>query len=60
MRHLDEAGETYTQHFKVAIKIAMIALLIGIVGTIHAFLPFLFEETGGKLLEKALDIKNNR
>jgi len=60
MKHLDEANETYVQHFKVAIKIALISLLIFIVGTIHAFLPFLFEETGGKLLQRALDIKNNR
>lgn len=60
MKHLDEANETYVQHFTVAIKIAAIALLIAIVGTIHAFLPFLFEKTGGKLLENALDIKNNR
>ena len=60
MKHLDEANETYIQHFNVAFKIAMIALLIAIVGTIHAFLPFLFENTGGKLLEKALDIKNKR
>jgi hypothetical protein len=60
MKHLDEANETYFQHFKVAFSIAMIALLISIVGIIHAFMPFLFEKTGSKLLEKALDIKNNR
>jgi len=60
MKHLDEVNETYCQHFRVAAKIALIALLASIVCFIHALCPCIFENTGGKLLEKALDIKENR
>lgn len=39
MKHLDEIGVTYWEHFKFAIRIGFIMILVGILTVIHAIFP---------------------
>lgn len=48
--HPHSIGETYFQHMKFACLFGMKMLLGGLACIIHAFLPFLFQKTGSKLL----------
>ena len=41
MKHLKEHNETYSSHFKFAIKIGLALLLRGVIFIIHAFVPFI-------------------
>ncbi len=41
--HLKSVNETYVQHFKVAIKIALLMILGGIQAIIHAVCPGVFK-----------------
>jgi len=49
VKHLKEVGSGYFKHFLYAMYFNMIALLIFITGTIHAFFPWWFAETPYKL-----------
>lgn len=43
---------SYLQHFRFAITLAGLLLLTVIVLAVHAILPFVFETTGSKLLNR--------
>ena len=45
-RHLDEAGESYTEHFAVASGFGLRMILGGLGCLVHAVFPFLCERTG--------------
>ena len=51
--HLRENNITYYCHMKRAIKISLLMATGSIACFIHAILPFLFETTGTRMLEKA-------
>ena len=42
LNHLEEAGETYFQHFSRAIILSFNLLVISIVCLVHSLLPFIF------------------
>ena len=42
LSHLEEAGETYFQHFSRAIILSLNLLVMSIVCLVHSLLPFIF------------------
>ena len=42
LSHLEEAGETYFQHFSRAIILSLNLLIMSIVCLVHTLLPFIF------------------
>ncbi len=42
LNHLEEAGETYFQHFSRAIILSLNLLVMSIVCLVHSLLPFIF------------------
>ena len=42
LNHLQEAGETYFQHFSRAIILSLNLLVMSIVCLVHSLLPFIF------------------
>ena len=42
LNHLEEAGETYFQHFSRAIILSLNLLIMSIVCLVHSLLPFIF------------------
>ena len=60
-QHLTSVNESYFQHFKHAMRFALTLALAGLVCLIHAILPFLFEKTGSKLINRLhSDMVKNR
>lgn len=51
-KHPHSIGESYFQHLKFATQFGLSMLIGGIACLIHAFLPFLFKNTGSDLLLK--------
>ncbi|HWH23093.1 MAG TPA: DUF6356 family protein [Allosphingosinicella sp.] len=50
--HPREVGESYTQHLVTAAGFAATMLIGGLGVMIHAILPFLFENTGSRTMDK--------
>lgn len=50
-RHLDEAGETYTEHFAVAAGFGVKMIFGGLGCLVHAVFPFLCERTGSETVK---------
>ena len=44
-QHLEDQNESYRQHFLIASKCGIKLILLGVVGVIHAFLPWVFQQT---------------
>ena len=42
LSHLEEAGETYFQHFSRAILLSFNLLIMSVVCLVHSLLPFIF------------------
>ena len=55
IEHLQKTKSSYFRHFKYAMYFNMIALLVFITGTIHAFLPMLFPYLPYELAKKITD-----
>ena len=51
-KHLRKAKSNYFKHLYYAMYFNVLALLVFITGTIHAFLPFMFAFTPYKLAKK--------
>lgn len=51
-RHLRCVDESYFQHCAHALRFAVTLLLAAFCCLIHALLPFLFEKTGSRLVER--------
>ena len=54
-KHLRKAKSNYFKHLYYAMYFNVLALLVFITGTIHAFLPFMFAFTPYKLAKKITD-----
>jgi len=50
--HLKSVNETYAQHFKVAIKIALLMILGGFQVIIHAVCPGVFKTSASDKIKK--------
>ena len=49
-KHLDEVGETYSEHMIHAGSYGLTLLVAGVACLVHAVLPFLFETTGSRAI----------
>jgi hypothetical protein len=49
--HPRAAGQTYAQHWRFAMGVAVEALGAAAAAAVHACLPFLFETTASRLLD---------
>ena len=47
--HPASVGETYGQHFRFALRFGTRMLLGGVAAIVHAFFPFLFVTTAGRM-----------
>jgi hypothetical protein len=51
-RHLEEAGESYGEHFAVASSFGLKMIGGGLACLVHAALPFLFARTGSDTVRR--------
>ncbi|KQU51270.1 hypothetical protein ASG72_16050 [Bosea sp. Leaf344] len=51
-RHPASVGESYTEHFGVAIRYSGRMFAAGFCALVHAFLPFLFEKTASGIVRR--------
>ena len=58
-KHLNKVGHGYFVHLRYAMYFNIIALLVFITGTIHAFIPWVFAYTPYKLAKKTIYTKRN-
>lgn len=56
LKHLKKVELGYFRHFGIAMYLNSIVLLAGLLGTIHAFFPWIFAETPARLVKKAHNI----
>lgn len=48
--HLQQAGETYWQHFRFATTFGLLAMAAGIAALLHAFIPALCMSTASRII----------
>jgi len=53
MKHLEDIGETYWQHFAFAIRFGFVLLLTGILVMVHAIFPNVFKNVGNSVVKHA-------
>ncbi len=58
--HLKSANETYSQHFKVAIKIALLMISGGSQAIIHAVWPGVFKTSASDKIKRLHKIISDR
>ena len=58
--HLNEANETYFQHFKTAIKIGLTLILAGFQALLHAIIPGILIKSASDKIKKLNEFVNNR
>ncbi len=51
-RHLNDVGESYTQHFRHAASFGGWLALGAVVCLTHSVAPFLFEKTGSRIVNR--------
>lgn len=51
MDHPASVGETYAEHLMMATGFAVSLFAAGVAVLVHAFLPFLFVDTGSRMIE---------
>lgn len=63
MKHLDDVGETYWQHFRFAFRIGLIFLITGVLVIAHAIYPNAFKNVGSNVvnyLHSKLEKRNDK
>ena len=61
LEHPQTVGETYPEHFSVAMTFSLRLAAASLMCAVHAFLPFLFTKTGSKMItELHEDMVNHR
>lgn len=60
MKHLDETGATYWEHFKFAIRIGFIMILAGIFTMIHAIYPNVMTTIASDVVKKLHALLNEK
>ncbi len=48
--HPESVGETYSEHFGMALGFSARLALASLICLVHAVLPFMFEKTGSKMI----------
>ena len=59
-KHLNEAGESYTQHLMFASSIAAKMLIAGIQCFLHALVPSIFKTSGSNTIKELYNKINTR
>ncbi|HIL25900.1 MAG TPA: capsule biosynthesis protein [Nitrospinaceae bacterium] len=55
LEHPRDAGETYCEHLEYALKTVFKLSLLSLALVVHAFFPFLFQQTAGNGIVKLAD-----
>lgn len=58
--HPNAVGKTYFGHMYDSLYYATYTLGVGVIFTIHAIFPFLYEHTGSSMIEKLNDVLQER
>ena len=58
--HLNDANETYIQHFKIAIKIGYIMILGGFQAILHAIIPGILKKSTSDKIKKLYEFVADR
>jgi hypothetical protein len=53
--HPRSVGESYTEHFGVAMSFAVAMIAGGLACAVHAVLPFMFKRTGSQTIRRLHD-----
>ena len=59
-KHLNDAGESYTQHLLFASSIALKMLIAGMQCFLHALIPGIFKTSGSNTIKELYNKINNR
>ena len=59
-KHLNDAKETYIQHFKAAIKIGFKMILGGFQAILHAIIPGILKKSASDKIKKLYEIVADR
>ena len=59
-RHPNDAGESYLQHLRYAMRVGLNLCRLGVCLLIHSLFPFLFVETASKNLYRIVDEMEDR
>jgi len=51
-KHPKAVKKTYLEHFWFAVKLSAVSLKISVASLVHAFFPFLFQETASSAIKK--------
>jgi len=60
MKHLDQIGETYWQHFCFAGRVGLVMFLCGLCAMAHAIYPKVFPHTASKCIDQLHKLLNER
>ena len=60
MKHLDEAGETYSEHFLFAARVGLLMIFGGLAALVHAICPWWFSRTGSNAIRTINAMLENR
>ena len=60
LKHPHAVGETYVQHMGNALHFSFTFLQLAGIAYIHAFLPFIFTNTGSEKVKELNDLMQNR
>lgn len=61
VEHPASVGETYTQHFKYALGLTLIFLMLALTSLVHAFIPCLFSEAASNWIATLnIQLQNRR
>jgi len=58
--HLNDANETYVQHFKTAVKIGFIMILGGFQAVFHAIIPGILKKSASDKIKKLHEFVEDR
>ena len=58
--HLNNANESYMQHFIVALKIGFIMIIGGIQAILHAIIPGILKKSASEKIKKLYDFVADR
>ena len=60
MKHLNEAGETYSEHFLFAARVGLLMILGGLAAFVHAICPWWFARTSSNAIQAVNAMLENR
>jgi len=51
VKHLDEVGESYSEHFLFAARVGLLMVFSGLAAVVHAICPWWFARTGSNAIQ---------